>query len=315
MKMDSTILVTGAAGMVGGAAVRALRQRGHRNVLTPTRGELDLADRDAVMIYMERTRPQHVLMIGAKVGGIAANNGDPVGFVGENLKITQNLFDAAQKFGTEKNLFLGSSCIDPRAAAQPMVEESLLTGPLEPTNEGFALAKIVGLKLADYHWRQHKMLTVCPMPCNLYGTGDHYDFERSHVLSALVRRFVDAKDAGTPSVTLWGTGSPRREFMHVDDLVRALLFFMDEVETPEHINVGTGEDVSIKELAETIADAVDYDGDIVWDHSRPDGMPRKLLDSSKVQKLGFQTSVTITDGIARTIAEYRHLKASGGTVQ
>jgi len=297
--------------MVGAAIARLLRERGYQNILTPTRKTLDLTDRAAVVSYVERERPQHILMLGAKVGGIAANARDPVGFTSDNLNIISTLFDVAHTYETEKNLFLGCSCIYPRAAAQPMAEEALLTGPLEATNEGFALAKIVGLRLADYHWRQNHMLTVCPLPCSVYGTGDHFDLERSHVLSALVRRFVDAADANLPAVTLWGTGSPMREFLHVDDLARAILFFMDEVETADHINVGPGVDLSIKDLAEKIASAVGYGGQIEWDRSKPDGMPRKLLDSSKLRQLGFEIQVPIEEGIARTISEYRQLKSTG----
>jgi GDP-L-fucose synthase len=221
------------------------------------------------------------------------------------------LFEACHKYTTRKNLFLGSSCIYPRESPQPMKEEYLLAGPLEPTNEGYALAKIVGLKLAQYYHQQYGMLTICPMPCNIYGTGDHFDLQRSHVLSALVRRFVDAQDLGASPVTLWGTGSARREFIHVEDVARAMLFLMDHHDSPEIINVGAGSDVSIRELAGLVAEQVGFAGEIAWDSTKPDGMPRKCLDVSRMAAMGFQISVNLQEGIGRTIAEYRQLKAEG----
>ena len=314
MDKTATILVTGATGMVGGALLRRLHAEGYARAFGPPRKDLDLSDRAAVMSWFERHRPQHVFLLAARVGGIVANMSDPAGFLEQNLRIEMNLFEACVKFGTKKNVYLGSSCIYPRECPQPMREEYLLTGPLEPTNEGYALAKILGLKMAAYQHRQHGLRTVCPMPCNLYGTGDHFDLEKSHVLSALVRRFVDAQDTRAPSVTLWGTGSARREFLHVDDAVRAMLFFMDRVETPEHINIGPGTDVTIRELALMIAKETGYAGEVRWDSTKPDGMPRKCMDVTRMKALGFVPEVTLAEGIARTIDEYRELKRRGGPI-
>ena len=298
------VLVTGASGMVGSAVCRLLRRQFFERILAPTRRELNLCDRAQVDAYFAKHRPDYVFMIAAKVGGIAANRADPVGFLSENVRMEINLFEACHKYQTRKNLFMGSSCIYPRESPQPMKEEYLLTGPLEPTNEGYALAKIVGLKLAKYYHQQYGMLTVCPMPCNIYGTGDHFDLQRSHVLSALVRRFVDAQDQGASSVTLWGTGVARREFIHVEDMVEALLFLMDNYDSPDIINVGTGTDISIHDLASLIAREVGYTGEIHWDSGRPDGMPRKCLDVSRLTAMGFQPRIGLEEGIRRTIAEY-----------
>jgi GDP-L-fucose synthase len=315
MEIHAPILVTGSTGMVGSAVVRLLRQEGFDNIHAPSRNDLDLSDQASVSDYFSRTKPRHVLMIAAKVGGIGANIADPVGFIDQNLRITLNLYAACKQFLTEKNLFLGSSCMYPRQSPQPMREDHLMQGPVEPTNEAYALAKLAGVKLAQYYWHQHKMLTVCPIPSNIYGTGDHFDLKNSHVLSALVRRFVDAVDEGTRSVAVWGTGSARREFTHVDDVARGVLFFMRSVHAPDHLNLGPGTDVSIRELAETIAAKTGFGGEIAWDVSKPDGMPRKVMDIEKLNELGFCTSVGIEEGIERTIAEYRALKlASNGQV-
>jgi GDP-L-fucose synthase len=297
--------------MVGKAVTKCYAEKTQLKILSPSRKEVDLREYVQVDNYFEECRPDYVLMIAAKVGGIAANKADPVGFMAENTRLQQNLFEACHKYDVKKALFLGSSCIYPRDCPQPMKEEYLLTGPLEPTNEGYALAKIMGLKLALYYFQQYDRLTVCPMPCNIYGTNDHFDLKTSHVLSALVRRFVDAKDEEKPDVTMWGTGSARREFIHVDDVADAIHFFMEQVETPEHINLGTGTDVSIFELANLIAELVDYQGELKWDSSMPDGMPRKCLDISRLTALGFQPRVELRDGIKRTIAEYRQLKSQG----
>jgi GDP-L-fucose synthase len=306
--MFPKILLTGVSGMVGSAVQKLLSDK---NLLTPQKNELDLCDHQQVDAYFEQHRPEYVFMIGAKVGGIIANKADPVGFLSENTRMQLNLFEACHKYGTKKNLFLGSSCIYPRECPQPMKEEYLLAGPLEPTNEGYAIAKIVGLKLAQYYHEQHGMLTVCPMPCNIYGTNDHFDFERSHVLSALVRRFVDAIDENQSSVTLWGTGSAKREFIHVDDVAKALLFLMEHYNSPDIINLGTGTDISIKNLANLIAQEVGYQGKIAWDITKPDGMLRKCLDISRLTEMGFEPNINLQEGIKRTIFEYRQLKIEG----
>jgi len=305
------VLVTGTSGMVGSAVEKLLRERNEVNLLTPKRHELDLCDREQVNEYFEEHHPEYVMMIGAKVGGIIANKADPVGFLSENTRMQLNLFEACHKYGVIKNLFLGSSCIYPRECPQPMKEEYLLTGALEPTNEGYALAKIMGLKLAKYYHEQYGMLTVCPMPCNIYGTNDHFDLERSHVLSALVRRFVDVKDENKPSVTLWGTGVARREFIHVNDVAESLIFLIEKCNSPDIVNVGTGVDISIRELAILIADKVRYQGEICWDTSKPDGMLRKCLDTSRLNSMGFKPNISLQEGVALTISEYRQLKLEG----
>jgi GDP-L-fucose synthase len=308
---NAKILVAGGTGMVGGALVRLLRKETYTNVLAPPRAELDLLSSDSVDRWFDRNHPDYVFMAGAKVGGIAANSADPVGFLSENVKTQMNLFEACRKYGTRKNMFLGSSCIYPRECPQPIRESYLMTGPLEPTNEGYALAKIMGLKMAEYYWRQHGMVTICPMPCNLYGTGDHFDFQRSHVLSSLVRRFVDAKDEGKPSLELWGTGSARREFLHVDDAAEIMLALMERYEENAIINMGPGVDLTIKELAGMIAEAVGYAGEIRWDPTKPDGMPRKCMEVSRMLALGIRPKIGLPEGIRRTIAEYRELKRRG----
>jgi GDP-L-fucose synthase len=311
MDRNSIVLITGASGMVGSAVRNLLLRRGHERILAPSRKELDLCDREMVDAYMSLNRPEYVFMIAAKVGGIAANQADPVGFLSENVRMQLNLFEACNKYKTRKNLFLGSSCIYPRECPQPMKEEYLLSGPLEPTNEGYALAKIIGLKLARYYHRQYGMLTVCPMPCNIYGTNDHFDFRLSHVLSALVRRFVDACDEGRPDVTLWGTGAAKREFLHVLDAAEAIVFLMDRHDDSDIVNVGTGEEISIRDLAELISRMVGFRGQIRWDPRKPDGMPRKCLETTRLANAGFRHKINLETGILQTIEEYRQLKAEG----
>ena len=311
LEKHSVVFITGATGMVGSALATLLEGSSFDNVLKPNRKELDLRNQSQVDFYFDEHHPDYVFMIGAKVGGIAANQADPVGFLSDNAHMQLNLFEACYKYGTRKNLFLGSSCIYPRDCPQPMQEDYLLTGKLEQTNEGYALAKIMGLKLAKYYYEQYGMLTICPVPCNIYGTNDSFDLERSHVLSALVRRFVDAKEANLPHVTLWGTGSSRREFIHVKDVADALLFLMEYCETPEIINVGTGKDISIYNLARSIALEAGYNGGICWDNSKPDGMPRKCLDISLLMNMGFKSKICLQDGIKQTIIEYRQIKAKG----
>lgn len=308
---DQPVLVTGTTGMVGCATLKLLKKYGFSNLLAPSRCDLDLVDQNAVFDYFNEHRPRYVLMLAAKVGGIAANSEDMVGFTDDNLRISLNLYSACHKFQTKKNLFLGSSCIYPRETPQPMREEAIMTGSLEPTNEGYALSKIVGLRLARYYKQQYAMNTVCPMPCNIYGTGDHFDFHKAHVLSSLVRRFVDAVDEHVPRVIVWGTGAARREFIHVDDVARAIIFFMEHIETPDHINLGTGVDIAIRDLAHLISKRSGFTGEIVFDTSKPDGMLLKRLEISKLKDLGFVPFVSLEEGIERTIGEYKAMKSTG----
>jgi len=304
----AAVLITGTTGMVGGEVLKLLKSEGFENLLVPARKELNLTNSGSVNQYFEKHRPKCVLMLAAKVGGIAANIADPVGFTDENLRIILNLFDACHQFETSKNLFLGSSCIYPKDLPDLITEDRLLTAPLEPTNEGYALSKIVGLKLAKYYYEQFGMLTVCPMLSNVYGDGDHFDLGRAHVLSALVKRFVDARDQNVSELALWGTGKARREFLHSEDAARAILYFLDYIEVPDHINVGAGKDITINELAQLIAKEVGYKGAITWDHSKPDGMLRKCLDITKLTQLGYMPKVSLSEGIRRTIANYENSK-------
>jgi GDP-L-fucose synthase len=307
MLRDSRVLVTGGAGMVGRALTKQLALQQCATLLAPTRFELDLGNRDDVNRFWRDVRPDHVFLIAARVGGIGANIADPVGFLAENTRMTLNALEACHRAGVRKVLFLGSSCIYPRDCPQPMKESYLMTGPLEPTNEGYALSKIVGLQLAQAYRAQYGLNTICPMPCNIYGTGDHFDLQKSHVLSALVRRFVESHESREPAVTLWGTGSARREFIHVDDVVAAMLFLFERYDGAGIVNVGTGTDVSIRELAGLVAEEVGYTGEIRWDPSRPDGMPRKCLDTSMLEQMGFSPGIGLREGIRRTVREYRSL--------
>ena len=307
MQLTDPILVTGATGMVGGRLADHLRQDGYCHVFTPGRSELDLSDSANVDAWFAEHRPKVAFLLAAQVGGIAANVADPVGFLEDNLRIVVNQLQACHRHGVEQVLLLGSTCIYPRDCPQPMREEYLMTGPLEPTNEGYALAKIAALRLAQAYHQQLGMRCVLPMPCNIYGTGDHFDLQRSHVLSALVKRFSDAVDEGLESITLWGWGSARREFIHVDDVVAGMRLLFGTLRDGQIVNLGTGSDVSIAELAEKIAEAVGFAGRIQWDTSRPDGMPRKCTDVTRLRQLGFQPRIHLEEGIRRTIAEYRNL--------
>lgn len=313
--MDEKIFVAGHRGMVGSALVRALESRENTQLLLRTRQELNLCDESSVRQFMKAEQPDVVILAAARVGGIQANLDAPADFIYENLQIQNNVIDSAARSGVKQLCFLGSSCIYPRLAPQPMPEEALMTGPVEPTNAGYAMAKIAGLTMAKAYHQQFGMQVVCPMPCNLYGPGDCFDLQKSHVLSALVRRFVDARDGGVESVTLWGTGSARREFMHVDDLANAVLFVMQKWDSPEIINVGTGEDVSISELAQLIASQCEYKGEIKWDTEKPDGMPRKCMDVTKLSGLGYQPRISLREGIAGMIAEYTQLKQAGSATK
>jgi GDP-L-fucose synthase len=309
MNYSSKILLTGSSGMVGSVLKGKLENAGYINVLSPSRLELNLLDHSSIDAYFNFHLPEYVFMIAAKVGGIAANIKNPVEFLQDNLVMEIGLFKACFKYKTIKNIFLGSSCIYPKAAIQPITENMLLTGPLEPTNEGYALSKIVGLSLAKYYYNQYKMTTICVIPSNIYGTNDHFDLEKSHVLSALVKRFVDAHDDCTPVVTLWGTGIAKREFIHVADVAEALIYLMkSEYSQPDIINLGTGQDISIKSLANIISDNVGYKGVIEWDSSKPDGMLKKCMNNSKITQLGFTPKIQLLDGIKKTISEYSSQK-------
>ena len=310
MNKQDKIYVAGHRGMVGSAIVRLLEKRGFGNLLMPSRSELDLNDSLAVVEFFRTEKPDIVILAAARVGGIQANLDFPAEFLYENLAIQNNVIHQSYLHGVKKLCFLGSSCIYPRQCPQPMKEEYLLTGPLEPTNESYALAKITGLKMVQAYHKQYGLDGVSVMPCNLYGTNDNFDPEHSHVLSALVKKFIDAADSAAKSVTVWGSGRARREFMHVDDAAEAILFVMDHSELTGLVNVGTGSDVTIKELASLIAEKAGFKGKIDWDTSRPDGMPRKCMDVSQISRLGFTPKISLGQGVQKTIEEYRQLKAA-----
>ena len=304
MESSKVIFVAGHRGMVGSAIVRALKERGASNIVTRTSKELDLRNRTEVDQFFEQEKPEVVYLAAAKVGGIHANATYPADFLVDNILITTNVIDASCKHGVEKLLFLGSSCIYPRLASQPISEEALLTGPLEPTNEAYALAKIAGLKMCDAFRKQHGCNFISAMPTNLYGPGDNYHPENSHVLPALIRRFHEAVRDGENEVVCWGSGSPKREFLHVDDLAKGLLHLMDHHNSEGWINIGTGEDLTIKELALTIANVVGYRGDVIWDTSRPDGTPRKLLNVDRINEMGWKAEIELRHGIESVYADY-----------
>ncbi len=304
MLPHSKIYVAGHNGLAGSAIWRELQRQGFTNLLGRRSAELDLADTAAVDRFFEVERPEFVFLAAAKVGGIKANNDFPGDFLFRNLAIQNNVIDAARRFGARKLLFLGSSCIYPKLAPQPLKEEYLLTGPLEPTNEWYAIAKIAGIKLCQAYRRQHGCDFISAMPTNLYGPGDNYDPLGSHVLPALIRRFHEAKVAQAPSVTCWGTGTPLREFLHSDDLGRALVFLMRNYSEEQFINVGSGTDLPIRELAETVARVIGYRGEIHWDSTKPDGTPRKLMDSSRLRALGWQPQVPFEEGIAGAYRDF-----------
>jgi GDP-L-fucose synthase len=304
MKPDSRVLVAGARGLVGSAICRALAARGYTRVLAPARAALELRDRGAVDRFFAAERPEYVFLAAAKVGGIVANDIYPADFIRDNLEIQTNVIDAAYRNGTRKLCFLGSSCIYPRLAPQPLAESSLLTGPLEPTNQWYAVAKIAGIKMCQAYARQYGFNAISAMPTNLYGPGDNFDLETSHVLPALLRKLHAATESGGAEVTVWGSGTPRREFLYVDDLADALLFLMQRYDSPEIINVGCGEDVTIGELARLIAEIVGFRGALVFDRTKPDGTPRKLLDVSKARALGWQAKTPLADGIRATYDWY-----------
>jgi len=302
MDPSSRVYVAGHRGLVGSAIVRRLEQAGYRDLIVRSRAEVDLCDQAAVRRLFAEARPEVVFLAAAKVGGILANSSFPADFIRDNLQIQTNVIDAAYRSGTGKLVFLGSSCIYPRMARQPMTEDQLLAGPLEPTNQWYAIAKIAGIKMAQAYRAQYGMNAISLMPTNLYGPGDNFDLESSHVLPALMRKFHDARRSGAPTVTVWGSGAPRREFLHVDDLADAALFLALGYDDGEIINVGTGEDVTIAELVELVREVVGYSGEVVWDRSKPDGTPRKLLDVSRLTALGWRARIGLREGIAATYA-------------
>ena len=300
LSQGSRVFVAGHRGLVGSAVCRRLAQLGFTTVLTATRDQLDLRDQAAVNYWFRANRPEYVFLVAGTVGGILANSTRPAEFIYDNMMIHATVVHSAHLFGAKKLLYLGSSCIYPRHANQPMKEEELLCGPLEPTNEAYAIAKIAGIKLCQSYRKQYGSDFISAMPTNLYGPNDNFDLTSSHVLPALIRKFHDAREEGRDEVTVWGTGSPRREFLHVDDLADACVFLMQHYNEPNHINVGTGEDVSIRELAEMIRRVVHPNANIVWDSSKPDGAPRKLLDVSRLHALGWRHRISLGEGIEST---------------
>jgi GDP-L-fucose synthase len=306
---SARVYVAGHRGLVGSAIWRHLEAEGFTSLVGASSRELDLRDRAATFDFVTSRQPDVVIDAAARVGGILANDTYPAEFLSDNLRIQVNVMDAAQAAGVERLLFLGSSCIYPRLADQPIRESSLLTGPLEPTNDAYAIAKIAGIMQVQAMRRQHGRHWISAMPTNLYGPNDNFDLQSSHVLPALIRRFHEAKESGAGEVVLWGSGTPRREFLHVDDLAAACLFLLERYDEPGTINVGVGQDVTIRELAETIAEVVGYQGRISQDTSKPDGTPRKLLDVSRINDLGWKASIPLRDGIASTYEWYRQHQA------
>jgi len=302
MPKDALIYVAGHTGLVGSAIVRRLEADGYANIITRTIDELNLLDQQAVESFFASERPEYVFLAAAKVGGILANKTKKADFIYENLQIQNNIIHSAWKNGVTKLLFLGSSCIYPKLCPQPIKEEYLLTGSLEDTNDAYALAKIAGIKMCQSYNAQYGTNFISVMPTNLYGPNDNFDLESSHVLPAMIRKFHEAKVAGAPQVTLWGTGTPRREFLHVDDLAAAVVYLMQQHDGSDIVNIGTGEDVTIKELAELIKKEVGYEGEIVWDATKPDGTPRKWLDVSRLHSLGWKHGISLREGIHGTYA-------------
>lgn len=302
MQLSSRIFVAGHRGLMGSALVRALQSRGFERLILRSRGELDLCNQADVDRFFREERPEYVFLAAARVGGIKANNAYPAEFIRDNLLMQTSVIDSAYRYGVRKLLFLGSSCIYPKLAPQPMSETSLLTGPLEPTNQWYAVAKIAGLKMIQAYRQQYGFNGISAMPTNLYGPGDNFSLENSHVLPALIRRFHEARQSNAPSLTVWGTGTPRREFLHVDDAADACLFLMQNYEGEDWINIGCGEDLSIADLARQIGDSLGYRGRIEFDASKPDGPPRKLLDVSRLHGLGWRHRISLADGIASTYA-------------
>ena len=305
MNKSARIFVAGHRGLVGAALLRRLHARGYENLIVRTSEQLDLRDQAAVNVFFANERPEHVLLAAARVGGIHANNAFPAEFIRDNLQIQTNVIDAAYTAGVQKLLFLGSTCVYPKLAQQPIPESALLAGPLEPTNEWYAIAKIAGVKMCQAYRRQYGFNAISVMPTNLYGPGDNYDLTSSHVLPALIRKCHEAKVRGDSQVVVWGTGSPRREFLHVDDLADACLFLMQRYEDSQPINVGWGGDIAIRDLVLLVRDIVGFDGHIVYDTTKPDGTPRKLVDASRILALGWAPKIGLRDGICETYAAYQ----------
>lgn len=311
MRSDSKIFVAGHRGLVGGALVKKLSEKGFANILTIEKAALDLTDQPAVSAFFEHHRPTHVFMAAAKVGGILANDSFPVDFLDTNLRIQSNVIQSSWQFGVEKFVFLGSCCIYPKFCPQPIKEEYLLTGPLEPTNESYAIAKIAGIKLCQAYRKQYGFDAISLMPTNLYGPNDNFNLETSHVLPALLRKFYEAKINNSANITMWGSGSPRREFLYVEDMADAAIFLMQNYSHSDIINVGTGVDITIRELAEKIAQEVGYSGEIALDLSKPDGTPLRRIDVSRLFALGWRPCVDLDEGIRRTYDWYRtHLTSA-----
>ncbi|CAN2228997.1 WcaG Nucleoside-diphosphate-sugar epimerases [Candidatus Nanopelagicaceae bacterium] len=305
-----TIVVAGGTGLAGSAIVRAYQAAGEE-VIPVSRKVVDLLDRDATFKFIKEVKPSLIVDAAAKVGGIGANNSFPVEFLSDNVRIQSNLMEAAHAADVEKFIFLGSSCIYPRDCAQPIKEEYLLTGPLEETNSAYAVAKIAGIELIKSFRKEYGRTWISLMPTNLYGINDNFELQGSHVLPAFIRRFVEAADKNAPVETLWGSGSPKREFLHVDDLAAAVVHLGKNYNSSEHLNIGTGEDLTIKELAELVAELAEFNGELAWDSSKPDGTPRKVLDVSKAKALGWSPKISLRDGIASTIAWYKDATAKG----
>jgi GDP-L-fucose synthase len=301
MLKNAKIFVAGSNGMVGSAIVRSLKRNGFTSIIEKSSKELDLKDQKAVQQFFKDEQPEYVFLAAAKVGGIHANNQYPATFIYDNLMIQSNVINAAYENQVKKLLFLGSSCIYPKMAPQPLKEDYLLTGSLEPTNEAYAIAKIAGLKMCQFYQQQYGCNFISAMPTNLYGENDNFHLENSHVLPALLRKFIEAKQHNQSEVSIWGSGAPMREFLYVDDLAEACLFLMENYNEKETVNIGTGEDITIKQLAETIQKIVKFEGNLVFDTSKPDGTPRKLLDVSKINNLGWKHKINLEEGIIKTI--------------
>ncbi|GGG21728.1 GDP-L-fucose synthase family protein [Paenibacillus abyssi] len=305
MDKNSKVYVAGHKGLVGSAILRALQEKGFNNLVVRTSSELDLRNREDVLAFFKDQSIDYVFLAAAKVGGIAANNDYPADFIRDNLLIQTNVIDAAYQTNVEKLLFLGSTCIYPKFAPQPLKEEYLLTGELEPTNEPYAIAKIAGINMCQSYNRQYGTKFISVMPTNMYGPNDNFDLKTSHVLPALIRKFHEAKENNSPSVEIWGTGTPKREFLHSNDLAEACLFLMESYEDNEIVNVGVGNDISIKELAELIQSIVGYDGKVIFNSTIPDGTPRKLVDVSKINSLGWQASISLEEGLRSVYSSFQ----------